>query len=142
MAPRKLILLVVFDLLVLLVLLLVLAYYGMSHLLALVLGLLFLVMSLYDNRTGRFSTALALLFNFSAHPDRGGRLNWLPPLLSLVLIGYGFYMLMAHGAVNVGQRWTMQVGGVFPRFAVWASLAAAAVILAAVLTTLRSNRKG
>ncbi len=141
MANRKLILFVVFDLLALVVLLLLLVYYGMSHLLLLVLGFLFLFMSLYDNHTGQLSAVLALLLNISGNRDRGGRLNWLPMLLSVVLVGYGFFMLLEHGAVNVGQRWVMQQGGMFPRFAVWTTLAAAVVILAAVLTTVRSNRK-
>jgi hypothetical protein len=141
MATRKLILFVVFDLLILLALLLVLVYYGMSHLLLLALGVLFLLMSLYDNRTGQLSAGLALMFNIHGNPDHGGRLNWLPMVLSLILIGYGFYMLMTHGAVNVGQRWTMQEDGVFPQFAIWTALAAVVVILAAVLTTVRSNRK-
>ncbi len=141
MATRKLILFVVFDLLILLALLLLLVYHGMSHLLLLVMGLLFLLMSLYDSRTGQLSAVLALMFNIHGNPGRGGRLNWLPMVLSLILIGYGFYMLMMHGAVNVGQRWTMQEGGMFPQFAVWTALAAAVVILAAVLTSVRSNRK-
>ena len=139
MASRKLILFIILDLVVLLLFLLLLAYYGVSHVLFLVLGLLFLVMSAYDNRTDRLSAVLALLFNLP--PASGNkRLNWLPLLLSLALIIYSLPLLLEHGLVNSIQRWSMQ-GGMFTRFAVWSLITTGVVILVAVYTTISSGRK-
>ncbi|MEW5784684.1 MAG: hypothetical protein AB1767_06370 [Bacillota bacterium] len=140
MNPRcKLGLLLTLDLLFLLLLLLFMVYFGLSHVFLLGLGILLLLLSLYDCRTGRLSSVTALLFGLPEVSDNG-KLNWLPILLSLVLVFYSAPILKQHGLVNTAQRWAMQ-SGLFQRLALWSAAIAGLVIAAAVTLAGLERRK-
>lgn len=134
---RKTICLIVLDLLSMLLLLLFLAYYGMSHLFLLLTGIVFLFLCIYDSRTGHLSTLFVLMFSLPDLKEKG-RLNWIPVLLSLILVFYSLPLIVEHGLVNVSQRTVLQ-GGLFPQFALYAGIAAFVIILAAVYSAV-SNR--
>lgn len=133
----KTICLIIFDLVSMLLLLLFMTYYGMSHLFLLLIGTVFFFLCIYDGRTGRLSAVFKLMFSLPEFPEKG-RLNWIPVLLSLILVSYSLPLLMEHGLVNVSQRALMQ-GGLFPQFVLWAGAAAAIIILVAVYSAV-SNR--
>lgn len=135
---RRLGLLLALDLLLLLVLLLLMVYYGLSHIFLLGLGILLFLLSLYDNRTGHLSTVTALLFSLPVGSGKG-KLNWLPVLLSLVLVFYGASILLEHGLVNTAQRGAMQ-SGLFLQMALW-SVAVAGLIIAAAVTLVGLERR-
>jgi hypothetical protein len=133
----KTVFLIIFDLVSMLLLLLFLTYFGMSHVFLLLSGMVFLFLCLYDSRTGRLSDLFILLFSLPA-PVNYGRLNWIPALLSLLLVIYSMPILFEHGLVNTIQRSSMQ-GGLFPQFALWAGAVTAVIIALAVFSTV-SNR--
>lgn len=139
MAPRKLALFIALDLAILLVLLLVLTYYGMSHLALLAMGLLFLALTGYDLRSGSLSALFSAFFGFS-EPDEVGRLRWLPVVLSALLLFLSLPVLLEHGLVNSAQRWAMQQGQ-FLRLAIPALIGGAVVIVVAVWTVLAGVSK-
>ena len=128
------VLLIAFDLAAMLMLLLVLTYLGMSHVFLLVAGILFFWVTVYDSRTGRLSALFALIFSLPG-PAEKGRLNWIPALLSLVLIIYSIPLLIKHGMVNQIQRVSMQAG-LFPRFAIYAIAATSVDAAIAVYTVI------
>ncbi len=133
------VLLIVFDLAAMLVLLLFLTYRGMSHIFLLVAGIFFFCITIYDNRTGRLSALFALMFSLPG-PVEKGRLNWLPALLSLVLIIYSLPLFFKHGLVNHTQRVSMQTG-LFPRFAIYAAAATSLIAAIAVYTVISYRGK-
>lgn len=133
------VLLIVFDLAAMLVLLLFLTYLGMSHLFLLVAGVFFFCLTAYDSRTGRLSILFALMFSLP-EPVEKGRLNWIPALLSLVLIIYSLPLLYKHGLVNQIQRVSMQ-SGLFPRFAIYAAAATCLIAAIAVYSVIFNRGK-
>jgi hypothetical protein len=139
MSPRRIALFVAVDLAVLLALLLVLTYYGMSHLALFMMGLIFLAITIIDLRSGLFSEMFSAFFGFS-EPDEIGRIKWLPVIMSLVLISLSLPVLLEHGFINSGQRWAMQDGR-FLRIALPAAIGGLVVMAIAVLTITSGLRK-
>jgi hypothetical protein len=138
MQSRKYAIFIALDLALLLLILLLLAYYGMSHLMLMLLGLLFLVITLYDLRSGN----LSLFFSqFMGLPDPGdlGKIRFLPLILSALLLILSLPVFLEHGLVNEAQRFSMQQGQFF-RVAIPAILGGLAVIAVAVWTLYRGNR--
>jgi len=127
------------DLAVLLIILLLLVYYGMSHLLLLAMGLLFLVLIIYDLRSGNFSKFFSGFLGLSTSGELG-RLKWLPVILSLVLLMLSLPVFLEHGLVNEAQRWAMQQGQ-FIRVALPAIAGSIAVIAIAVWTIFSDSSK-
>lgn len=68
---NKVAIFIVLDLTVLLMILLLLAFYGMSHLLLLIMGFVFLVLTVYDLRSGIPSKIFSEFFGFSDTSDIG-----------------------------------------------------------------------
>jgi hypothetical protein len=127
------------DLAVLLIILLLLVYYGMSHILLLAMGLLFLVLIIYDLRSGNFSKFFSGFLGLSNSGELG-RLKWLPVILSVVLLMLSLPVFMEHGLVNEAQRWAMQQGQ-FIRVALPAVAGGIAVIAIAVWTIFSDSSK-
>lgn len=127
------------DLAVLLIILLLLVYYGMSHLLLLAMGLLFLVLIIYDLRSGNFSKFFSGFLGLSNSGELG-RLKWLPVILSVVLLMLSLPVFLEHGLVNEAQRWAMQQGQ-FIRVALPAIAGSIAVIAIAVWTIFSDSSK-
>jgi hypothetical protein len=128
--PQKLKLLVALDLVFLLLVLLFMSFYGISHLFLLGLGAILFLASLLDCRTGRFSQMTELLFGLKSSAEQG-RFNWLPVFLSAVLLVYQGYLFLEYGPVNTMQRMAMQEG-YFPRLVLWSGIATLLVIIVAV----------
>lgn len=139
MKSRQFILFMILDLVILMNLLLLSTYYGMSHIFLLALGVIFLLLSVYDRRTGRLSVALMILFDLPSPPEKEW-INWLPVFFSLALVLYCLPLLLEHGFVDWPQRWAMQ-GGLFRRFSLWAAAGTALAIIAAVWATVKPFRK-
>lgn len=130
MLSGKFLFMLVIDLSVFLILLLVTAYFGVLHILLLILGIILFFLSVYDYRYGGISALLTAVFNIPASSGNQA-VNRVPVVLSLGLIIYGFILLLNHGLVNTGQRLGMQ-GGQFGQFAFWAAVGTLLVILVAV----------
>ncbi|MBS3943013.1 MAG: hypothetical protein KGZ32_02045 [Dethiobacter sp.] len=122
-----------------LLLLLILSYYGMSHIYLLLSGVLYLCLSVYDCRTGRLSEIYALMLSLPGH-EGIGRLSWLPKLLSVVSISYSLPLLVEHGLFIEAQRLSMQ-RGLFPQFVLWSVAAAGAIMAVAVCTVIFNREK-
>lgn len=135
--PQKLKFLVALDLVFLLLLLLIMAFYGISHLFLLGLGGILFLVSLLDYRNGYFSKMAVLLFGLKRTAEKG-RLNWLPVFLSAALLVYQGYLLLEYGPVNTMQRMAMQEG-LFPRLVLWSGITTVLVIIVAV-TSIRPER--
>ena len=139
MTPKKVALFIVFDLFFLLVLLLFLSYYGMSHLIILFMGLLFLVLTIYDLKTQFFSELFSAFLGLTG-PRELGNMKWLPVVLSALLLYLSLPVLLEHGLVNTAQRWAMQHGQ-FVRVAIPAVAGGIIVMVIAVWTLFKGNRK-
>ncbi len=135
---RKVALFIALDLVVLLFVLLLLTYYGMSHLLLLSMGLVFLVMTIYDLRSGNFSKIFSEFLGLSDSDDIG-RLRWLPVVLSALLFILSMPVLLEHGLVNNIQRQAMQYGQ-FIRVVFPAVAGGIAVIVIAIWTIFTGSR--
>ncbi|MCJ7805929.1 MAG: hypothetical protein MUP57_00055 [Clostridia bacterium] len=135
---RKVALFIALDLAVLLFVLLLLTYYGMSHLLLLSMGLVFLVMTIYDLRSGNFSKIFSEFLGLSDY-DEIGRLRWLPVVLSALLLIISMPVLLEHGLVNNIQRQAMQHGQ-FIRVAFPAIAGGIVVIVIAIWTIFTGSR--
>jgi hypothetical protein len=138
MQSRKYAIFIALDLALLLLILLLLAYYGMSHLMLMLLGLLFLVVTFYDLRSGN----LSLFFSqFMGLPDPKdiGKIRFLPLILSALLLILSLPVFLEHGLVNEAQRFAMQQGQFF-RVAIPAIFGGLVVIAVAVWTLYRGNR--
>ncbi len=127
------------DLIVLLSLLLLLSYYGLSHLAMLAMGLLFLMLTLYDLQSGVLSQFFSEFLGL-AGPGELNRLKWVPVMLSTLLLVLSLPVFLEHGLVNTTQRWVLQQGQ-FLRLALIAAGGAAAVIFIAVLTIFKGGKK-
>jgi hypothetical protein len=138
MTPRNVALFITLDLAFLLALLLFLSYYGLSHLLIMLMGLLFLVLTLYDLRSGALSELFSDFLNLSG-PDELGSIRWLPVILSAVLLFLSLPVLLEHGLVNTAQRWAMQHGQ-FARVAMPAIAGGIAVIAIAIWTLFKGSK--
>ncbi|MDY6826015.1 MAG: hypothetical protein SVV67_02395 [Bacillota bacterium] len=139
MKPRQTALFIILDLTVLLVLLLVLAYYGMSHLAITFLGFLLLVICLIDMHNGIFSEMFSAFIGFTESEEKS-KLRWLPVALASLLLIFSLPILFEHGWINHDQRWAMQHGQ-FLRLAVPAILGGLAVMGVAVMTIFRGMKK-
>ena len=135
---RKVALFIALDLAVLLFVLLLLTYYGMSHLLLLSMGLVFLVMIIYDLRSGNFSKIFSEFLGLSDSDDIG-KLRWLPVVLSALLFILSIPVLLEHGLVNNIQRQAMQHGQ-FIRVAFPAIAGGIVVIVIAIWTIFTGSR--
>ena len=135
---RKVALFIALDLAVLLFVLLLLTYYGMSHLLLLSMGLVFLVMIIYDLRSGNFSKIFSEFLGLSDSDDIG-KLRWLPGVLSALLFILSIPVLLEHGLVNNIQRQAMQHGQ-FIRVAFPAIAGGIVVIVIAIWTIFTGSR--
>ncbi len=135
---RKVALFIALDLAFLLALILIFAYYGISHLVLLAMGLCFLLISIYDLRSGAFS---ALFSDFLGFPETGEltKYQWLPILLSTLLLAVSLPVLLEHGLVNIDQRWAMQQEGQFIRLAAPAVAGGVLVIIIATWTVLKGG---
>lgn len=136
---NKIAIFIVLDLTVLLIILLLLAYHGMSHLLLLLMGLLFLVLTIYDLRSGNLSKIFSEFLGVSGAGELG-RFRWLPVMLSALLLMLSLPVFLDHGLVNSAQRWAMQQGQ-FIRVAVPAVAGGIAVMAIAVWTIYTGSRK-
>lgn len=137
--PRKAALIITLDLVLLLVLLLILSFYGMSHLMIFFLGLVFLVITIYDLRTSCFSSLFSSFLNL-ADSEETGRFKWLPVSLSVLLLIFSVPVLLEHGLVNSSQRWAMQGGQLF-RVAIPAASGTAIVIMIALWTLFKGAKR-
>jgi hypothetical protein len=138
MTPRNVALFITLDLAFLLTLLLFLSYYGLSHLLILSMGLIFLILTLYDFKSGSLSKLFSEFLGFSG-PDELGPIRWLPVILSALLLFLSLPVLLEHGPVNVDQRWAMQHGQ-FVRVALPAIAGGIIVIAIAIWTLFRGSK--
>jgi hypothetical protein len=138
MTPRNVALFITLDLAFLLALLLFLSYYGLSHLLILAMGLLFLVLTLYDLKSGALSELFSDFLNLSG-TDELGPIRWLPVILSGLLLFLSLPVLLEHGLVNTTQRWAMQ-NGQFARVALPAIAGGLAVIAIAIWTLFKGSK--
>ncbi len=138
MTSRNLAIFIAADLAILLSVLLVSSYYGMSHLVLLVLGLILLCLTLYDLKTGSLSAFFSeyLSLTDTAELDK---LKWVPVLLSSILLILSVPALLEHGFVNTDQRWAMQ-HGYFLRLAIPAAVGGIAVIAVAVWTVFKGTK--
>jgi len=138
MTPRNLTIFIAIDLVVLLFILLLLSYFGMSHLMLLLMGLIFMVLTFYDLQTGVLSAFFSDFLGFENVTDLG-RLKFVPLILSALLLFLSIPVLLEHGLVNDGQRWAMQQGN-FLRIAIPAIVGGVVVIAAAVWTVYRGSK--
>jgi len=140
MTSRNMAIFISADLAMLLIVLLLLSYYGMSHLFLLAMGLILLMISLYDLRTGIFSELFSDFFGLS-DPDEQSRVKWIPVILSTILLFLSVPVFIEHGFINSAQRWAMQDGH-FIRLAIPALTGGIVVIAVAVWTIfIGSNKK-
>ena len=137
---KKAIIFIVLDLVTLLAAILLFAYFGLSHLFMLFLGGLFLVLALYDLRSGELSALFSAFLGFP-EGDEFKRFQWAPILLSTLLLAVSLPALLEHGLVNSGQRWAMQQEGQFMRLLIPAVSAGALVIAMAVFTVIKGLKK-
>lgn len=138
MTPRNLTIFIAIDLVVLLFILLLLSYFGMSHLMLLVMGCIFMVLTFYDLQTGVLSAFFSDFLGFDNVTDLG-RLKFVPLILSALLLFLSIPVLLEHGLVNDGQRWAMQQGN-FLRIAIPAIVGGVVVIAAAAWTVYRGSK--
>lgn len=138
MTPRNLTIFIAIDLAVLLFILLLLSYFGMSHLMLLAMGCIFMALTFYDLQTGVLSAFFSDFLGFDNVTDLG-RLKFVPLILSALLLFLSIPVLLEHGLVNDGQRWAMQQGN-FLRVAIPAIVGGAVVIAAAVWTVYRGSK--
>ncbi len=138
MTPRNVAIFITLDLAVLLTLLLFLSYYGMSHLVIMVMGLVFLMITLYDLRTGNLSGLFSEFLGMS-DPEELGTLRWLPVILSVILLYFSVPVFLEHGLINSPQRWAMQHGQ-FIRVALPAIGGGVAVIAVALWTLFHGSK--
>ncbi len=139
MNPRTVALFIAIDLASLLTVLLVLSYYGMSHLLLLLLGLVILIAAVYDLQSGLLSAYFSDFLGLES-PSELGRFRWLPVILAAILLMLSLPAVFNYGLVNEGQRWAMQQGQ-FIRVALPAAVGGLAVIAIAVGTILSGTAK-
>ncbi len=139
MTSRNIAIFIAVDLTVLLIVLLLLSYYGMSHLLLLAMGLAFLLLTLYDLSTGNLSEFFSDFFGLSGS-DELGKLKWIPVVLSTLLLLLSVPIFIEHGFVNSAQRWAMQHGQ-FARLAIPALAGGFVVIAVAVWTVFLGSKK-
>ncbi len=138
MTPRNVALFITIDLALLLALLLFLSYYGLSHLLILAMGLFFLVLTLYDLKSGALSELFSEFLNLSGTEELG-TIRWLPVILSALLLFLSLPVLLEHGLVNTDQRWAMQHGQ-FARVAMPAIAGGIVVIAIAIWTLFKGSK--
>ena len=138
MTPRNIAIFITLDLTFLLALLLFLSYYGLSHLLIMTMGLLFMVLTLYDLKNGALSELFSDFLGLSG-TDELGSIRWLPVILSGLLLFLSLPVLLEHGLVNTTQRWAMQQGQ-FARVALPA-IAGGLVVIAISIWTLFKGSK-
>lgn len=130
MPSARVFMLLAIDLTVFLSLLLVTAYFGVIHIMLLVLGIILFLLAFYDYRYGQLSALLTAAFKLPA--SQGSKaVNRVPVFFSLGLIIYGFISLFKHGLVNTGLRDGMQ-GGQFGQVAFWAAAGTLLVIIVAI----------
>ncbi|MBM4235104.1 MAG: hypothetical protein FJ152_01350 [Firmicutes bacterium] len=118
----------------------VLSYFGMSHLLILLLGFIILVAAIYDLQSGQLSALFSDFLGLESSTDLG-RFRLLPVILAALLLFLSLPVVFEHGLVNEAQRWAMQQGGQLIRVALPASVGALAVISIAVGTILSGLKK-
>ncbi len=138
MTPRNIAIFITLDLTFLLALLLFLSYYGLSHLLILTMGLLFMVLTLYDLKSGALSELFSNFLGLSG-TDELGSIRWLPVILSGLLLFLSLPVLLEHGLVNTTQRWAMQQGQ-FARLAMPAIAGGIVVIAIAIWTLFKGSK--
>jgi hypothetical protein len=138
--PKTVAIFIALDLATWLIVLLVLSYYGMSHLLILILGLVILFAALYDLKSGRLSAFFSEFLSLEG-PNELGRFRWLPVILAALLLFLSLPVVFEHGLVNEAQRWGMQQGGQFLRVVLPAAVGGLAVIAVAVGTILAGIKK-
>lgn len=130
-------LLVALDLALLLIVLLVLSFYGMSHLMIFLLGIIILALALIDLRSAFFSTMFSKLLGLDG-PGELRSIKWLPVIMAALLLGLSLPVVIEHGVVNETQRWAMQHGQLI-RVALPAAVGGVAVMLIAVWTIVRGK---
>ncbi len=140
MKPRTVAIFIAVDLASWLILLLVLSYFGMSHLLILMLGVIILIAALYDLQSGCLSAFFSDFLGLES-PNNLGRFRWLPVILAALLLFLSLPVVFEHGMVNEAQRWAMQQGGQLIRVVLPAAAGGLAVIIIAVGTILAGIKK-
>ncbi len=118
----------------------VLSYFGMSHLLILMLGVIILIAALYDLQRGCLSANFSDFLGLES-PNDLGRFRWLPVILAALLLFLSLPVVFEHGMVNEAQRWAMQQGGQLIRVVLPAAAGGLAVIIIAVGTILAGIKK-
>ncbi len=139
MKTRNIAIFVALDLATLLAVLLVLSYYGMSHLMILLLGAVLLILALYDLSSGLLSAFFSDFFRLETPADLG-RFKIMPVMLAAFLLVISAPVVFEHGLVNEGQRWAMQHEGQFLRIALPAAIGGL-VVIAIALGTIYAGRK-
>lgn len=139
MKSRKFALFIALDLALLLFILLLLAYYGMSHIFIMAMGLLFLLLTFYDLRSGKLSALFSEFMGLS-NPEELGKFRVLPLILAAMLLVLSVPVFLDNGLVHDAQRYAMQQGQ-FLRLAVPAILGGLAVIAVAVWTIISGSDK-
>ncbi len=139
MKSRKFALFIALDLALLLFILLLLAYYGMSHMFIMAMGLLFLLLTFYDLRSGNLSALFSEFMGLS-NPEELGKFRVLPLILAALLLILSVPVFLDNGLVHDAQRYAMQQGQ-FLRVAVPAILGGLAVIAVAVWTIISGSDK-
>ncbi len=140
MKPGAVAIFIAADLAGWLILLLVLSYYGMSHLLILSLGLIILFAALYDLQCGQLSAFFSAFLGLEGSGDLG-RFRWLPVILAALLLFLSLPVVFEHGWVNETQCWAMQQDGQLIRVLMPAAVGGLAVIAIAVGTILAGLKK-
>jgi len=139
MKSRKFAIFIGIDLALLLFILLLLAYYGMSHMFIMAMGLLFLLLTFYDLRSGNLSALFSEFMGLS-NPEELGKFRVLPLILAALLLILSVPVFLDNGLVHDAQRYAMQQGQ-FLRVAVPAILGGLAVIAVAVWTIISGSDK-
>ena len=121
MGRLKFIALVALDMLSLVAVFLLFVYLGMGYAILLCVGLLFLILGLYDLGTGRLSGLIHILF-YKRKPAltqlrRGGGWNIIPLLMAGGIVCYSLPSVIAHGFVD--PDWIPITGEYFLQFSFW-----------------------
>jgi hypothetical protein len=140
MKIRNVAIFVALDLATLLFVLLILSYYGMSHLMILLLGAVLLMLALYDLQSGLLSAFFADFLGLE-NPANLGRFKLLPVILAALLLLMSTPVVFEHGWVNETQRWAMQQGGQLIKVALPAVVGGIVVIAIALGTICAGSKK-
>lgn len=106
---KRLVVILFLDFVIFALLILLFTYFGMSHVIFTLVGLLILLLGVYDISTGQLSKMVALLLGLPIFSGVSSKiLNYLPVLISLGLLVYSLPQFWYHGLINDSQQRVMQ----------------------------------